>query len=90
MALYVTLRPGARHKHCNGRVSDKPRRMTRHQRAQALNSTLFRRQFSFIFWLCTKQNCLLCAYECDFGDSDIITIVKTGLTIKKYVAVLSV
>jgi hypothetical protein len=28
--------------------------------------------------------------HCDFGDNDIITIVSTGLTTKKYVAVLSV
>jgi hypothetical protein len=33
---------------------------------------------------------LLCAYECDFGDNDIITIVLTGFTTKKNVAVLSV
>jgi hypothetical protein len=57
---------------------------------QAHNSTLYRRQHSFIYWLCSKQNCLLCAYECDFGDNDIITIVWIGLTTKKYVAVLSV
>jgi hypothetical protein len=58
----------------NGRVSDKPRRLTRHQRAQAHNSKLYHRQLSFMYWPCTKQNCLLCAYECDFGDNDIITI----------------
>jgi hypothetical protein len=57
-------------------ITDKPHRMPRHQHAQAHNSTLYRRrQFSFMFWLCTKQNCLPCAYECDFGDNDIITIV---------------
>jgi hypothetical protein len=56
----------------NGTVSDKPRRLLRHQRAQAHNSTLYRRQHSFMYWLCSKQNCLLCAYECDFGDNDII------------------
>jgi hypothetical protein len=49
--------------------------LPRHQRAQAHNSTLYRCQFSFMFWLCTRQNCLLCAYECDFGDNDKITIV---------------
>jgi hypothetical protein len=43
-----------------------------------------------MYWLCSKQKCLLCAYECNFGDNDIITIVKTGLTTKKYVAFLSV
>jgi hypothetical protein len=59
----------------NGRVSDKPRRLPRHQHAQAHNSTLYRRQHSFMYWLCSKQNCLLCAYECDFGDNDIIKIV---------------
>jgi hypothetical protein len=64
--------------------------MTSHQRAQAHNSTLYRQQFRFMFWLCSKQNCLLCPYEFDFGDNYIITIVKTGLTTKKYVAVLSV
>jgi hypothetical protein len=43
--------------------------------------------------LCTssrKQNCLLCAYEHDFGDYYRITIVSTGLTTKKFVIVLSV
>jgi hypothetical protein len=55
----------------NRTVSDKPR----HQRPQAHNSTHYRRHHSFMFWLCGKQNCLLCAYECDFGDNDIITIV---------------
>jgi hypothetical protein len=59
----------------NGRVSDKRRRMTRHQRAQAHNSTLYRCQHIYIYWLCCKHNCLLCANECDFGDNDIITIV---------------
>jgi hypothetical protein len=59
----------------NGRVSDKPRIMKRHQRAQAHNSTLYRQQFSFMYWLRTKQNSLLCPYECDFGDNDIIRIV---------------
>jgi hypothetical protein len=49
--------------------------MLRHQGAQAQNSTLYRRQLSFMYWLCNKQNCLLCAYECDFGVNDIITIV---------------
>jgi hypothetical protein len=74
----------------NGRVSDKPRRLPRHQRAQAHNSTHYRQQLSFMYWLCTKQNCLLCAYDHDFGDNYIITIVKTGLTTKKHVIVLSV
>jgi hypothetical protein len=64
--------------------------LTRHQRAQAHNSTHYRRQLSFMYWLCSKQNCLLCAYEHDFGDNYIISIVKTGLTTKKYVIVLSV
>jgi hypothetical protein len=32
----------------------------------------------------------MCAYEHDFGDNYMITIVKTGLTTKKYVIVLSV
>jgi hypothetical protein len=49
--------------------------MTRHQRAQAHNSTLYRRQFSFMYWLCTKHNCLPCAYEYDFGENYIIIIV---------------
>jgi hypothetical protein len=53
-------------------------------------SALYHCQHSFMYWPCSKQNCLLCAYECDFGDNDKITIVKTGLTTKKYVAVLSV
>jgi hypothetical protein len=74
----------------NGTVSDKPSRLMRHQRAQAHNSTLYRCQQSFMYWLCSKQNCLMCAYEFDFGDNDKITIVKTGLTTKKYGAVLSV
>jgi hypothetical protein len=43
-----------------------------------------------MYWLCSKQNCLLCAYEHDFGDNSKITIVKIGLTTKKYVIVLSV
>jgi hypothetical protein len=59
----------------NGTVSDKLRRLLRHQRAQAHNSTRYRRQHSFMYWLCCKQNCLLCAYEWDFGDNDEITIV---------------
>jgi hypothetical protein len=67
----------------NGRVSDKPRRLPRHQRAQAHNSTLYPHQHSFMNWLCSKQNCLLCAYECDFDDNDIITIVEAGLITKK-------
>jgi hypothetical protein len=46
----------------NGIVSDKPRRLLRHQHAQGQNSTLHRRQHSFMYWLCHKQNCLLCAY----------------------------
>jgi hypothetical protein len=52
-----------------------PRRLPRHEHGQAHNSTLYRRQHSVMNWLCSKQNCLLCAYECDFGDNDIITIV---------------
>jgi hypothetical protein len=59
----------------NGMVSDKPRRLPRHQRAQAHNSTLYRCQHSFVYWLCSKQNCLLCAYECVFRDNDMITNV---------------
>jgi hypothetical protein len=47
-------------------------------------------QLSFMYWLCSKQICLLCAYEHDFGDNYKITIVKTGLTAKKYVIVMSV
>jgi hypothetical protein len=43
-----------------------------------------------MYWLCSKQNCLLWAYEHDFGDNYIITIVKIGLTTTKYVIVLSV
>jgi hypothetical protein len=43
-----------------------------------------------MYWLCRKQNCLLCAYEHDFGGKYIIRIVKTGLTTKKYFIVLSV
>jgi hypothetical protein len=66
-----------------GGVRDKPQRLRRHQRAQAHNSTLYRRQHSFMYWLCSKQNCLLCAYERDFGDNDIISIVYTGLTSAK-------
>jgi hypothetical protein len=77
-------------KQLNGRVSDKPRRLLCHQRAQAHNSTHYRCQLSFMYWIWSKQNCLLCAYEHDFGDNFIITIVKTGITTKKYVIVLSV
>jgi hypothetical protein len=54
----------------NGTVSDKPRRLLRHQRAQAHKSPLYHFQLSFMYWLCSKQNCLLCAYECDFCDND--------------------
>jgi hypothetical protein len=35
----------------------------------------YRQHFSFMYWLCCKQNCLLCAYEHDFGGNYIITIV---------------
>jgi hypothetical protein len=74
--LVVTQRQAANlEKVDNGRVIDKLRRLPRHQRAQAHNSTLYRRQLSFMYWLCRKQNYLLCAYECDFGDNDKITIV---------------
>jgi hypothetical protein len=34
-----------------GRVGDKPRRLPRHQRAQAHNSTHYRQQLSFMYWL---------------------------------------
>jgi hypothetical protein len=68
-----------------GLVSDKPRCLPRHQRAQAHNSTLYRSQHSFMYWICSKQNCPLCAFEHDFGDNYIITIVIT----KKNVIVLS-
>jgi hypothetical protein len=63
-------------------MSISSRRLPRHQRAQAHNSTQYRQQLSFMYWLCSKQNCLLCAYEHDFGDNYIITIVKTGLRTK--------
>jgi hypothetical protein len=46
---------------CNGRVSDKPRSLPRPPRAQAHNSTHYRPQLSFMYCLCHKQNCLLCA-----------------------------
>jgi hypothetical protein len=59
----------------NGWVSEKPRRLPRHQRAQAHISTQYRCQLSFMYWLCSKQNCLLRAYEHDFGNNYIITIV---------------
>jgi hypothetical protein len=45
----------------NGTVSDKPRRLLRHEYAQAHNSTLYGRQHNFMYRLCSKQNCLLCA-----------------------------
>jgi hypothetical protein len=69
-------------KTCNGTVTYKPRRLPRNQRAQAHNSTPNSRQKIFMLWLCTKQKGLLCAYEHDFGDNYIITIVLTGLTTK--------
>jgi hypothetical protein len=72
---FWTLLPPSQKRVNNRGVSDKPRQMTRHQRAQAHNSTLYRQQHTFMYWLCTKQNCLLCPYECDFGDNDIIPIV---------------
>jgi hypothetical protein len=71
-------------------LSDKPRRLLRHEPAQAHNSTHYRCQHSFMYWLCSKQNCPLCFYEHDFGDNYIITIGKTGLTTKINVTVLSV
>jgi predicted GIY-YIG superfamily endonuclease len=80
---YVPVRPLKHSSLFNGTVSDKPRRLLRHQRAQAHNSTHYRRQHSFMYWLCSKQNRLLCAYECDFGDNDKMTIVLTGLTTTK-------
>jgi hypothetical protein len=58
--------------------------------AQAHNSTHYRCQLSFMYWLCCKQNCLMWAYEHDFGDNYLITIAQTGLPTKKYVIVLSV
>jgi hypothetical protein len=53
----------------DGRVSDKLRRLPRHQHAQAHNITHYRQPLSFMYWLFSKQNCLLCAYEHDFGDN---------------------
>jgi hypothetical protein len=50
------------------------------KRAQAHSSTPYRRQQSFMLWLFSKQNGLLCAYECDYGVNYKITMVKTGLT----------
>jgi hypothetical protein len=70
---FFTSKTGARF--TNGGVSDKPRRLPRHQRAQVHLSTHYRCQLSFMYWLCSKQNGLLCAYEHDFGDNYIITIV---------------
>jgi hypothetical protein len=60
----------------NGTFTYKPRRLPHHQRAQAHNSTLNRCQHSFMYWLSSKQNCLLCAYECDFGVNDIKRFLK--------------
>jgi hypothetical protein len=44
--------------------------------------------------LCTgyvvNKNCLLCAYECDFGDYDIMRIVQTGLIQKKCISFVSI
>jgi hypothetical protein len=79
----------------NGTVTKKPHCLPCHQRAQAHNSTLYHRQHSFFkSWICTgvKKNGLLCAYECDFGVNDIITIASTGLYFyyEEYVAVFSV
>ena len=39
----------------NGKLTYKPQRLQRHQRAQAHNSTLNSQQ-SFIQWPCSKQN----------------------------------
>jgi hypothetical protein len=57
--LYVRIGFGILLSDYNERVSDKPRRLLRHQRAQAHNSTHYRCQLSFMYWLCSKQNCLL-------------------------------
>jgi hypothetical protein len=46
----------------NGTITYKPRRQQRRQRAQAHNSTPYRRQQSFMYWLCCKQKTLLCTY----------------------------
>jgi hypothetical protein len=59
----------------NGRVSDEPLLLPRHQPAQAHNSTHYHQQLSFMYWLCSKQNCLLRAYEHDFDDNYKIMIV---------------
>jgi hypothetical protein len=48
--------------HYNGTITYKPRRQQRRQRAQAHNSTPYRRQQSFMYWLCSKQKALLCTY----------------------------
>jgi hypothetical protein len=44
----------------NGTITYKPRRQQRRQRAQAHNSTPYRHQQSFMYWLCSKQKALLC------------------------------
>jgi hypothetical protein len=54
--------------------------LPRYQRAQAHNSTHYHRQLSFMFWLSSKQNRLLCAYEHDFGNNYIITMGRAHTT----------
>jgi hypothetical protein len=43
--------------------------------ARSAQQHTYRQHFSFMYWLCSKQNCLLCAYEHDFGGNYIIKIV---------------
>jgi hypothetical protein len=79
VSIWAICQNDARADTTNGRVSDKPRRLPRHQCAQAHNSKHSRRQLSFMYWLCGKQNCLLCAYEHDFGNNYIITLFRQVL-----------
>jgi hypothetical protein len=63
-------------------------RATSARRRTTAHPTVVRRFVCSVYVLSKKV--LLCAYEHDFGDNYIITIVSTGLSNKKCVIVLSV
>jgi hypothetical protein len=61
----------------NGRVSDKPLAAPS-AKHRAISKTAHFTVVSTVSctgYVVNKTNCLLCAYECDFGDNDIIIIV---------------
>jgi hypothetical protein len=64
-------------------------RATSVRRRTTAHPTVVRRFLCSGYVLSKKVSCM-CAYEHDFGDNYILTIVSTGLTTKKYVILLSV